>query len=189
MDTHDFERDFWSNCCNSYNEETKQLLYLKLMGFHPTPTWRTPWSFDGDGKSYIDIGGGPVSVLLKFENRKRGGSFVVDPGDYPNWVAARYGAADIMFLHARGEDIVDASTFDVALIYNCLQHTEDPERIIANAKACSKQLKMFEWIDTPPHEGHPQTLTEALLSSWSGQIGRVVTLNGENECYGRAWIL
>jgi hypothetical protein len=190
VDSHDdLESRFWGSCINSYNEETKQLLYLKLMGFTPTPTWRTPYNFDGNNQSFIDIGGGPCSVLLKFENRKRGGSLVVDPGDYPSWVSARYGAADIILLQARAEDIVEASVFDVALIYNCLQHVDDPEKIIANAKACSKQLRCFEWIDTPPHEGHPQMLTEEALNRWCGAIGRVVTLRGESECYGRAWIL
>ncbi len=183
----DLESRFWGDCCNSYNEETKQLLYLKLMGFHPTPTWRTPYSFDGGGKSFIDIGGGPTSVLLKFENRKP--SLVVDPGDYPSWVNARYGAANIVLLQARAEDLIESSVFDVALIYNCLQHVDNPEKIIANAKACSKQLKMFEWIDTEPHEGHPQKLTEDALNRWSDQQGRVVELRGENECFGRAWIL
>jgi hypothetical protein len=188
MDSHDdLESRFWGNCCNSYNEETKQLLYLREMGFLSYPTWRTAWSFNGNNQSFIDIGGGPCSVLLKFENVRH--CLVVDPGVYPQWVYDRYRSANIVSLQARGEDIVQASVFDVALIYNCLQHTDDPAKIIANAKACAKQLKIFEWIDTPPHEGHPQTLTEAALNSWTNQQGRVVTLRGESECFGRAWIL
>lgn len=81
--------------------------------------------------------------------------------------------------------------FDIALLYNVLQHVEDPEKVIANARAISPrgELHMFEWIDIPPHEGHPHMLTEAMLSKATGRRGRVVELRGEYECTGRAWVV
>lgn len=191
----DLESRFWNGAINTYGEETKQLLYLELMGFKRSPTWRTQYSFDGEGKSYIDIGGGPSSVLLKFENTKRGdhawSMLVVDPADWPRWVIDRYSANCIGFENERGEDLTlnDEAQFDVALIYNCLQHCESPEKVIANARAAARTLKMFEWIDLPSHPGHPHELHAADLDRWTGRTGRVVTLNGQNECYGRAWVL
>jgi SAM-dependent methyltransferase len=192
----DLESRFWGDCANTYGEETKQLLYLNMMGFKRAPTWRTQFAFDGEGKSYIDIGGGPCSVLLKFEHlsplRGDAGSCVIDPGSYPPWVRARYDAAGVQWLRVSGERIgleYPNRFVDVALIYNCLQHCEDPAKVIANARAVAKQLVMFEWVDIPPHEGHPHMLTEALLNEWTGQVGHTVTLNGQNECYGRAWVL
>lgn len=184
----DLEMRFWGNCSNTFGEELKQLVYLDRMGFHPSPTWRSPVSFDGGGKSYLDIGGGPCSVLLKFENAPR--RAVVDPGDYPSWVATRYAQCSIIYVRSRGEEIGDLTypTFDVALIYNCLQHVEDPERIVRNAKTVAKGLKIFEWIDIPPHEGHPWMLTEALLNEWTGRKGTVEEMN-ESGCVGRAWYL
>lgn len=188
-----FEADFWGDCCNTYGEETKQLLYMKLMGFRIQKTWRSSFVFDGEGKSIIDIGGGPCSVLLKFENLSHGR--VVDPGEYPAWVRDRYVEAGIDYYQERGEDQVRyvlglKPNFDIALIYNCLQHCDDPEKVIANAKATAQDLRMFEWIDIPPHEGHPHMLTEASLNRWvGGRPGKTIQLFGESECTGRAWYL
>lgn len=185
-----FEADFWGNCANTYGEETKQLLYLKFMGFPMRSTWRSSFVFDGQGKSIADIGGGPCSVLLKFENL--GPSMVIDPAIYPSWVVDRYDTSGITYYLGRGEDFVShlgPNPFDLALIYNCLQHVDDPEKIIANARANAKELRMFEWIDMPPHEGHLHMLTEADLNRWAGRPGKTVRLYGENECTGRAWYL
>jgi SAM-dependent methyltransferase len=183
----DLESRFWGNCINTWAEELKQLLYLELMGFPRKPTWRTQYNFDGEDKSYIDIGGGPSSVLLKFENR--GYSAVVDPSDWPQWVIDRYDSAGITYYLAGGEDLSFMRPVDVALVYNCLQHCSDPEKIIANARRVSTTLKMFEWIGIPPHEGHPHMLTADALARWTGQKGRIYQLDGRNECYGTAWVI
>ena len=98
-------------------------------------------------------------------------------------------AANIETLQAPGEEIpikTWAGAFDLALIYNCLQHVDDPEKIVANACAAAKELRMFEWINIPPHEGHPHELKADLLEKWAGRQGRVVDLP---ECGGVAWVL
>ena len=88
---------------------------------------------------------------------------------------------------ARGED-VDERGWDEAWIYNCLQHTDDPRLIIENAKRAAKKLRVFEWLDIPPHEGHPWMLTEELLNEWTGGTGGTVFLQ-ESGCYGKAYFL
>lgn len=187
-----FESSFWNGCRNSYNEETKQLLYMELMGFSPERDWRTPWNFDMRGRSVIDIGSGPCSILLKCY-RLRGSplSMVVDPMEMPQWVKARYNEAGLIFLDSPGEKIgnLDPQSFDLALIYNCLQHTDDPAKVVANARSLARDLAMFEWIGIEPHEGHPHMLTEGLLNEWAGRKGTVHRLTGRNECYGTAWVL
>jgi 2-polyprenyl-3-methyl-5-hydroxy-6-metoxy-1,4-benzoquinol methylase len=186
----DLEARFWGNCENTFGEELKQLKYLELMGFQRSPTWRTQYSFDAGGKSIIDIGGGPCSVLLKFVNLTRG--VIVDPGAWPPWVAARYAAASLGDWRIEGELVDDShGSFDLALIYNCLQHVQDPAQVVRRAISLvgSSGLRMFEWIDLPAHEGHPHELKAEKLNEWTGREGRVVTLTGESECYGRAWVL
>jgi hypothetical protein len=188
----DFEMAFHGDCTRSFGEETKQRLYMRYIGIPEVITWRSPLNYDFGGRSVIDIGGGPCSVLLKGENLKPR-SVVVDPGNYPDWVLMRYFQAGIVWLRHQGENIdVDLDVtahFDLALIYNCLQHCDSPWKIIANARAVAEQLKIFEWIDIPPHEGHPHCLRAADLERWTGQKGEVVELHGEYGCSGRAWIL
>lgn len=184
------ELSFWGDCADTYGEETKQLVYMRHMGFVQCHTWRSPVAFDGHGQSFIDIGGGPVSVLLKFINTSR--RVVIDPCNYPPWVAHRYADCGIHFWRTAGEAFTPEAALllavkpDMALIYNVLQHTVDPERIIKNAIAVAKQLRMFEWIDMPPHPGHPHMLTEANLNLWTGRRGTVGFIN-ERGAVGKAW--
>ena len=187
-DDQTFERDWWGDCANTFTEETKQLTYGYKMGlicYSNNGKWPC---YNLEGKSVIDIGGGPVSMLLKCEN-KNSSCLVVDPCTYPGWIRSRYYSAGIRYSKMRGEDITDTSltfSYDEAWIYNVLQHTEDPELIIKNAKELAPLIRLFEWIDIPPHEGHPQELKEEKLNEWLGGTGTTEFLN-ENGCYGRAY--
>jgi hypothetical protein len=179
----DFEEDFWGNCCSTFEEELKQFVYAERMGIEVGK-----YDFNVHGKRILDIGGGPVSMLLKARNLRQG--YVVDPLEYPVWTRNRYGLKGIAVYTARGEDadtLVLPHLLDEVWIYNCLQHTDDPEKIIANAKALAPVLRLFEWIDLPPHPGHPQELTEESLNRWIGlQAGQVAEFNGSG-CFGRAF--
>jgi hypothetical protein len=59
--------------------------------------------FGAAGKKIADIGGGPVSMLLKSAGLGAG-SVVVDPLGYPDWVLSRYAAKGIQYVQMRGED-------------------------------------------------------------------------------------
>lgn len=186
----EWEKDWWQDCTSTLYEEQKQLVYARLMGLtfsHEGPGPR----IDLQGKSVLDIGGGPVSMLLKTKNR--GNSLIVDPCDYPEWVTARYMAnGDLRLWKAKGEDIMDnmeiqnGKTFDEVWIYNCLQHTVSPKKIIENARRISKIIRIFEWIDVKKTIGHPQELKEEKLNKWLGGVGQTKQLN-ESGCIGRAY--
>lgn len=175
---HKFEKSFWGNCANTYGEETKQMVYADLMGLKFSNYW-----IDVSGKKILDIGGGPTSLLLKSWNFAD--AMVVDPIMYPDWIYGRYVAHGVDSVHMNGED-VSMTGFDEVWIYNVMQHCVDPKKIIANAKRAAPVLRIFEWIDFPPHPGHPQMLTEDALNKWTGKQGRIVHLN-ENGCYGRSY--
>lgn len=187
----DFERNWWGGCENTFTEETKQLTYAYKMGltcYSNNGKWPC---YDLAGKNVIDIGGGPVSLLLKCENRGR--SLVVDPCRYPTWIWSRYWEAHIEQKQIRGEDL-DTEDMDTdaeplwneAWIYNVLQHTQDPEKIITNARCLAPVVRIFEWLDIPAHEGHPQELKEEDLNKWLNGVGTTEQLS-ENGCYGRAY--
>ena len=187
-DHQESEKSFWGDCSNTHGEEQKQLIYMSRMGFKQFHDGNTPYNYDGTGLSILDIGGGPVSPLLKFKNTKR--RVVQEPCEYPEWVQGRYRSAQIELFQMPGEIMFFNGMFDLVFIMNCLQHTKDPAKIINNALRAlvpGGKLHMFEWIDIPAHQGHPQCLTQENLDAWTGMKGTVETIKGDNECFGKCW--
>lgn len=123
-------------------------------------------------------------MLLKAHGLKEG--LVWDPLQYPAWTQQRYLAKNIRVRCAYGEDL-DETGWDEVWMYNCLQHTHDPKRIIENCKRAGKVFRIFEWVDIPPHEGHPQMLTKDLLDAWIGTDGKTTHFSNHFGCTGKAY--
>ena len=180
-----WEQNWWGYCFNTLFEEEKQLIYANKMGLELLGNEKTPYVFDLQGKSILDVGGGAVSLLLKCINHK--GSVVVDPLPMPKWVVERYTLAGIKFLNFPAEQMrFDKNAFDEAWIYNCLQHTESPKRIVQNTRYAAKITRVFEWLDTPISDGHIHSLTEEDMNVWFGGYGRVEVMN-KRPCIGKAY--
>jgi hypothetical protein len=177
-DVYHHEKEFWGDCTNTFREDQKHFVYAKYMGLDARDTF-----FDAHGKSVLDIGGGPTSMLLKCTNLLKGK--VVDPITYPHWTLERYKYKDIEVLVDCAENINETG-WDEVWIYNCLQHTIDPQKIIDNAKKAASILRIVEWIDIPPHDGHPHELTKEKLDAWIGQEGATTEL-AESGCYGKIY--
>jgi len=176
-----WEAAYWGDCRNTLIEELKQLSYFKRLGLKETGMSHWRFTFDMEGKSVADVGGGPASFLLKCINVH---GWVIDPNCYPEWVYKRYDAAGIRYMHQRGEAWVQqGSLFDEVWMYNVLQHVDDPELVMRNARRNGKLLRFFDWLDTPPHEGHPNTLTKELLDGWLGASGTTEIID-ENDARG-----
>lgn len=186
-----WELSWHGNCINSLNEELKQLVYAEKMGLSASPTPKTPYNFDLKGRNVLDIGGGPYSLLLKCANVGKD-SVVVDPlmFYFPTWVKERYVAKGILTMNASGEelqkDIKNNNVFDEIWLYNVLEHTYAPKQILKNARSLGKVIRIFEWLDTPPNIGHPQTLKEDDLNKWLGGEGKVEFIKrsgATGKCY------
>lgn len=182
-----FEEGWWGDCANTYGEETKQLAYARVMGLDPGP-WQAgnPWPvYDLEGRSVIDVGGGPVSMLLKCTNI--GGAVVVDPCAYPRWTQERYAAHGIGVNQAPAEDVLaDVAAkagrlYDEAWCYNVLQHVHDPAAIIAGMRAVARRIRIFEWVEVPAYLGHPHTLHVADLEAWCAGTGELVVLDEQYQ--------
>lgn len=183
MNSSQWEKEWWNTCRNTYGEETKQILYAKKMGLVFFHDGKSPYNIDMRGASVLDVGGGPVSLLLKCVNVK---GHIIDPLPLPHWVEERYALAGIDYHMLPAEDM-NESGWDEVWIYNVLQHVEAPRRVMENAKKAGSLIRLFEWVDTPTNEGHPHSLTEAELNEWLGGEGKTETLNGENTCYGKCY--
>lgn len=183
----ELEREWWGDCANTFHEEEKQLVYATRMGL--TANWHVghPPEFDLQGRSVADFGGGPASLLLKTVNA--GERWVVDPCRFPEWVYDRYAQCGINF-HRTGAEAwkhPDSNDrLDEIWIYNVLQHVEDPERVVWNARSWAETVRLFEWIDIEPYDGHPHKLTAANLEEWLGDSGIVEDVC-ENGAMGRAF--
>jgi hypothetical protein len=166
------EAAWWGDCANTFHEEQKQLVYARHMGLDLDWSGAHPPTIDLGGCSVVDIGGGPVSLLLKCDAAPWTRT-VVDPSAWPAWVEARYEAHGITLLQERGEDMGDGEhsrfSAEEVWIYNVLQHVDDPELVVKNALAAARSMvRIFEWIDVPPYPGHPHMLTAHALASWIG---------------------
>lgn len=184
----DWEAQWWGNCIDTFGEEAKQISYAHRMGLVNKPRGEKWPSYDLEGKSVLDVGGGPVSMLLKCVNPGR--MVIVDPCTYPDWVYHRYEEAGISSLCDPGENIdqLPIGNFDEVWIYNVLQHTQDPAKIIANVKERASTLRIFEWVNIPACPGHPHELKAHLLQQWiDAGYGTVETMTGENNCFGTAF--
>lgn len=178
-DMHDFEKEYWGNCANTFDEDQKHYVYARYMGLI-----QQHYSFDVGNKSILDIGGGPSSMLLKCINLKNGK--VIDPIQFPLWTKLRYNSHNIDVEVEYGENVSETG-WDEVWLYNCLQHAVDASKIILNAKNSARVLRIFEWIDIPPHEGHPIELTKRNLDEWIGLPGSGVVTLAEQGCYGKAY--
>jgi glycosyltransferase involved in cell wall biosynthesis len=177
-----WEERWWGDCTDTSGEEEKQKVYAKYMGL--TLNEQNKFIVNGVEKiKVIDIGGGPVSMMLKTPQLLEGK--VYDPSTYPDWTIKRYKQHNITYVKLGGEQ-VNEEGYDEVWIYNCLQHTEDPALIIENAKRAGKILRIFEWIDMPEEVGHPQVLTQDNLELWIGQKGNVKYIN-ENGANGKCF--
>ena len=178
----DWERSWWGDCTNTFGEEAKQLTYAHRMGLVNTPQLGKWPVYDLNGYSVLDLGGGPVSMLLKTVG---GWGHVVDPCPYPEWVAARYEAKGIFYSVVEAEEFVNPheGKLSECWIYNVLQHVVDPEKVIATARECAHLLRIFEWVETETNIGHPHSLHADELNRWVGGDGRVEMID-ENGAVG-----
>lgn len=181
-----WEREWWGDCLNTYGEEEKQIVYAQRMGLEFFHDGKAPYNIDLGGRSVVDIGGGPCSLLLKCING--GQSAVIDPQAIPIWANGRYLASERIIYYRRPfEEITFSDIFwDEAWMYNVLQHVQDPQLVIQNARRVSDLIRVFEWIDTPMNVGHIHTLNEDTLNEWLDGEGKVEEINTPT-CRGRAY--
>lgn len=156
---------FWSTPGAELGEQLKQLTYAKYLKLDFIHDGNSPYVIDKTGLKILDVGGGPVSLLLKTVAREK---VVADPCMFPSYVYERYTSNNIDYWHMPGEDLV-GKHFDEVWMYNVLQHTQDPKLIFKNIRKALKNggvFRFLDWIDTPTNTAHPISLTYDKLSEW-----------------------
>lgn len=145
-----FERQYWDNPANVVHEQAKQRRYAEEL--------RIP-IHDLGGRSVVDIGGGPCSLLLQCRNVGRG--VVVDPMPLSEAEADRYRKAGVTYLQVRAEDFAPSGeSYDEVWMMNVLQHVGDPAVVLRKVGQMAQLVRIFEWLDQDAREGHCATLPE-----------------------------
>ena len=114
------------------------------------------------GKRILDLGGGLFSLLYNYSGRGR--CLVVDPLPALSVHIQHYLAGDIVYIQEPAEEFLESfktwEKFDEVWIYNCLQHTINPEAILKGLPRVANLLRISEPIDTPVNDMHPHTFSE-----------------------------
>lgn len=184
-----WESHWWSTCVNTFDEELKQKVYARELDL-------TFEKFDNGSyinmvdQSVLDVGGGPVSLLLK--TKTLGSRKVIDPALYPQWTLDRYRAAGINFEQVAAEKM-DEHGFDEVWMYNVLEHVSNPQEICNRVKSAGKIIRVFEWINTGrnlahPHSFNAQQLNDLLIDNPEDAIVKIKQFDGADGCSGEAWI-
>jgi FkbM family methyltransferase len=175
------EHNYWNGrgVINSYHDETLQYYYAEKIGL-ATDGW---YWIDLQGKSVLDIGGGPSSFLLKTFNAGR--RKVIDPLKYPDWVVARYKSTNIEVEQIAAEDM-DEHGWDEVWLYNVLQHVRDPLKVIENIKKAGKVVRVFEFLEVPASDVHPHVLTADMLDNAFGFKGTIEIMN-QDKVYAKVY--
>lgn len=151
------ERDWWGTEPQPHWQEeiTKQETYARLMGL--------PYDLNMGTKTILDVGCGPVSMLLR---ARHGGAVGVDPLLMSEETKAKYVAANVALHLCKAEDFEPGGRFDEGWLYNCLQHVDDPNKVMAMLLRSVDSVRIFEWIDIAPYEAHPHMLTVKQFERW-----------------------
>lgn len=175
-----WEREWWGLSPNEKWEEErkKQDGYFRMMG--------APNTLDFADKTILDVGCGPMSVLLR---SKHGPAVGVDPLLMSKETRLKYAHAGVELLNMKAEDglvqLADAGRiFDEVWCYNCLQHVEDVDVILEKMAEMGSEIRLFEWIDLGICPGHIQVLTEKQFDTafphdkWERKVWNVGWLRG-----------
>ena len=172
------ERRFWAYDKNVSSGQVKEQAYVPFLGLDKLR--KGPY-FDLKGMSILDIGGGPVSLLLRCVNFSKG--VVLDPCTFDDWILERYKKNDIEFIKHKAEDWEPPQMFDEAWIYNVLQHVQDPDKVVAMAKRAARKIRVFEWRETPITGGHPHTFTTEDFDRLFGKKGNARNVTKDDMLY------
>lgn len=159
-----FEKQWWMNATNYHTQEIRKgdIVGNLMLVNKGVPT-----------KSVLDIGCGPFSLLQRVPCRE---GTALDPIYYDHLEKA-YEEKGIKRIYKCGEDLtLEDGTYDEVWIYNCLQHVKNPTKILENAIEVGTVIRVFEWINIKPYEGHLYELTPELLSEPFKKSGVTTTL-------------
>lgn len=162
-----------------WSSEQRQRLYLQHMGLTLDEHGRV----DLQGRSVINFGGGPASLLLHAVNAGR--LAVVDPLPMPEWVLLRYRDAGIALIRGDGEEEYRAQDWDEVWLSDYLTRVDDWRQALQRAAACGRSLRLVQSLDNA--RGRATDPTSAELTAWLGAM-RPAPGDARSTRHGRLFV-
>jgi len=166
---HEEELSFWSYYPSHLCELDKQSFCAKQVGLLD----QTSYVIDLQGKSVLEVGAGPNGLCLRASNGRRK---IIDAADYPEWVWKRYEYFGVEYENIMAEDMNESGWDEVWLI-NCMQHTDNPDKVMDNIKKAGKVLRIFEWLNIPTDTNHKQSFTKEWYDKKLNICGKDIFIN------------
>lgn len=138
--------------------------------------------FDLQGKSVVDVCGGPNSLILRCFNFKK--AIIVDPGEFPDYITNRYTKHGIEIAKVPAEEFEYNEKVNEVWFYNALQHVYNPYIILENAKNNSGTIRIMEAVNCGTDIQHPQNLTAEEFEKVLGIKGQVIEPNDPSPSPG-----
>lgn len=174
------ESIFWEIFSCEVDTLKHQEIYMDAMGIRQDYFYGPDNSLNMSGLNVLDVGGGPASILLRtnnnLPNRPHDGlkhGVVIDPVIITEHQKMRYQFHDIQFIQDQAENIDEYFTekgyFDECIMYNCLQHVEDPIAILDKITYLSKRIRIAEPLNVPTDHMHLHMFNEKYFDDYFSQ--------------------
>ena len=149
-----WEREWWLHTDQLPEEFKKQAFYAAQMGLPP--------NFDCQQHSILDVGCGPMSMLLRCTGYTE--AIALDPIDYGPFEDLYKDVPHLLRLILPAELYTVEHQSDEVWMYNVLQHVVNPQRVLDVIRtAAAFTVRIFEWVDIPPYRGHLHMTTAPQL--------------------------
>ena len=177
------EAIYWDRFMSEISTFKFQDIYMRELGIFSdySGIYGETGDLDFKQKKILDVGGGTASILLRAnggptrdsdakyswgssgKNKTMSDGVVIDPVNIPPYAKQRYEHFGINFINDKAENVGKYynvySYFDECIIYNCLQHVEDPIKILDNVCKISKKIRISEPINVETDSLHLHTFT------------------------------
>ena len=174
----EWEREWWMN----KEEQTKRWeREIRKQDLYYIPKMLMPSVLDFGNAGILDIGCGPVSILIrsKFDH-----ALALDPLDFND--AEAYAKLGINRVYAPAETFETSVSFNEVWLYNVLQHVQNVDAVITMMKnhcVPGGMVRIFEWLNVGLCSGHIHNLKvetfEAAFVEWERVSWEVGNLQGE----------
>lgn len=174
--SNELESNYWDIFTAEMMTLKHQDLYMEFLDINSDYFTKGDNSLNFSNLKVLDVGGVPISVLLRTNNGKGNlhdevlEGVIIDPAKINKYQLDRYSFFKLNFINDKAENIKkyysEENFFDECLIYNCLQHAEEPLIILNSIFFISKRIRLSDPINAEIGDCHLRDFSEKYFDSF-----------------------